>query len=441
MIHRRTLLGTGALAFSLAASPAFAQPFLATSDTVLLPRSGSAPRIVIAGGGWGGLTAARHLREQVPEAEVIVVERNPFFWSCPISNKWLVDVVTADFLMHDTAALSKRHGYHLVRADVTAIERDAKRVRTSAGNLDYDFLIVAGGIRDAWDRWYGEDAQAAEFTRRAYGSAYVTGGEHISVKQRIANFEGGTFVMTLPPPPHRCPPSPYERACMAAWSFKTRGIPAKIVILDPKPNIMPIGAGFRFAFEELYPDIITHVPNAGVKSVDPYNKRISTEAGDWDFDEAILMPPHEAADMVWGAGLVDAGLEGPAAKWAAIHPTMIHAKDDEDVYVIGDAMGAVSPQFGFYPKSAHVANAFGGIVATYLAQRIKGEEVKVILPDNLCYMMVNADPKEAISVQFDYEIGPDGIIHQTQIDVDIRTPDLVEENFRWAARMFGDFLV
>ncbi len=441
MLNRRTLIGATAAAASLGVLPALAQPLIVTSDTVLMPRSGSAPRIVIAGGGWGGLTAARHLREQVPEAEVIVVERNPFFWSCPISNKWLAGLVDSSFLMHDTLALSKRHGYGFVRADITGIDRGTKRIRTSLGSIDYDFLVVAGGIRDAWERWFGEDRQAAEYTRRAYGSAYVTGGEHISVKQRIQNFQGGTFVMTLPPPPHRCPPSPYERACMAAWTFKTRGIPAKIVILDPKPNIMPIGAGFRYAFEELYPDIITHVPNAGIRSVDPFNRRISTEAGDFDFDDGILMPPHHAADLVWEAGLIDANAEGPARNWAAIHPTLIHARDDEDTYVIGDAMGAVSPQFGFYPKSAHVANAFGGIVATYLAQRIRGEEVKVVLPDNLCYMMVNGDPQEAIAVQFDYEIGPEGIIRQTQIDVDIRSPDLVEENFRWAARMYGDFLV
>jgi len=48
--------------------------------------------VVIAGGGWGGLSAARHPREQAPNAEVVVLERNPFFWSCPISNKWLIDV-------------------------------------------------------------------------------------------------------------------------------------------------------------------------------------------------------------------------------------------------------------------------------------------------------------------------------------------------------------
>lgn len=100
---------------------------------------------------------------------------------------------------------------------------------------------------------------------------------------------------------------------------------------------------------------------------------------------------------------------------------MLHAKSDQDVYVIGDSMGAVSKQFGHYPKSGHVANYMGKIAATYIAQRIAGKDVKPMLPDNLCYMLVNGDPREAISVQFDYEILPDGTIKQTQIDVDSLT--------------------
>lgn len=43
-------------------------------------------------------------------------------------------------------------------------------------------------------------------------------------------------------------------------------------------------------------------------------------------------------------------------------------------------------------------------------------------------------------MQFDYEFLPDGQIKQTQMDIDIRSPDLLEEDFRWAKRMYDDFL-
>ncbi|MGB3387559.1 MAG: FAD-dependent oxidoreductase [Pseudaminobacter sp.] len=437
MINRRTFIATGMA--SVAASSALAAPAVIDAGTMLKTK-GNKPRIVIAGGGWGGLSAARHLHTQGVDAEVVVLERNPIFWSLPMSNKWLIDVLDTDYLLHDMIGPSRKYGYELVQTNVTGIERDRKTVRTAHGQIEYDYLIIAGGIRNGYDVWFGNDQKAIEFTRRAYPSGYTADAEHVAIKNKIHNFKGGTMVMTLPPPPHRCPPSPYERACVMAWHFKKNNIPAKIVILDPKPRIMPIGGGFKAAFEELYPDIIQHVPNAKVKEVDPFNKKIMTTAGDVEFDDAILMPPHQAADMVWNAGLIGTNDEGKPTTWAEIHPTMLHAKSDPDVYVIGDCMGAVSKEFGHYPKSAHVANFVGKIVATYVAQRIKDQEVKALLPDNLCYMMVSGDPREAISVQFDYQILPDGTISQNQIDIDIRSADLVEEDFKWAQRMYGDFL-
>ncbi|NPD17668.1 NAD(P)/FAD-dependent oxidoreductase [Xinfangfangia sp. D13-10-4-6] len=419
---------------------ALAAPEGLTSETLLLSRSGKGPRIVICGGGWGGLSAARHLREELPEAEIIVLERNPIFWSCPMSNKWLIDVVDTAFLTQDLLHPAQKWGYSLVQCEVTNIDRAAKTVHTSKGKVDYDFLILAGGIRNAYEAWFGEDRKAAEYTRQNFGSAYIPNAEHLALKNKIHNFKGGTIVMTLPPPPHRCPPSPYERACVMAWYFKVNKIPAKIIILDPKPKIAPIGEGYRAAFEELYPDIITHVPNAKVKEVDPYNKRIMTEAGDFDFDDAVFMPPHQASDMVWYADLIGKGEDGKPTGWADMDPHYFTARSDENVFIIGDSMGAISPHFGHYPKSGHVANYIGRIVAGNIGQRVRGEDVVAELPDNLCYMLVNGDPQEAISVEFTYAVGQDGLVHQTQIDVDVRTPDLMAEDFVWIDGMFNDFL-
>ena len=89
---RRTLLQAGAGAALSSVFTAGAQPIIMSTSSELMPRTGKR-RVVILGGGWGGLTAARHVREQAPDLEVVVIERNPVFWSCPLSNKWLIDVV------------------------------------------------------------------------------------------------------------------------------------------------------------------------------------------------------------------------------------------------------------------------------------------------------------------------------------------------------------
>lgn len=442
MNRRHFLLAPPALAISSLALPdtTLAAPQAIHSKTQLLPRSGSNPRIVICGGGWGGMTSARYIKQLVPQAEVILLERNPTFWSGPMSNKWLIDIVNTDFVNHDMLNPANKYGYTLINTEVNGIERDKKIVRTTHGQLDYDFLVLSGGIRNAYDAWFGNDRVAAEYTRKHFPNAYIPNAEMFALKHKMKNFKGGTIVMTLPPPPHRCPPSPYERACLMAWHFKTNNIPAKIIILDPKPNIAPIGEGYRAAFNELYPDIITHVPNAHVREVDPFNKRIKTTAGDFNFDDAVLMPPHQASDMVWYADLIGTGADGKPTGWADIHPRFFTATDDDDVYVVGDSMGFISDQFGHYPKSAHVAHAIAKIVSQNIAERIAGKEVVPVLPDNLCYMMVNGDPQEEISVIFEYNLDPTGKVIQTQIDMDVRSPDLVQDDFNWIKSRFNDFL-
>ena len=150
------------------------------------------------------------------------------------------------------------------------------------------------------------------------------------------------------------------------------------------------------------------------------------------------MAPHQAGDIAWRADAVGRLPDGKASGWADVDPVKLHLKTDDRVYVIGDAVGQVAPTFRFYPKSGHVANSHGQIVAGYLGERLAGRTPAAKLPDNLCYMLVNGSPREAISVQFDYTLNAQGVIEQTQIDDNDRRAALVAENFRWAGHKFED---
>jgi NADPH-dependent 2,4-dienoyl-CoA reductase/sulfur reductase-like enzyme len=221
-----------------------------------------------------------------------------------MSNKWLVDVVDTNFLTFSYLEVAQKYGYKFIQTEVTTFERDKKRVITAQGWLDYDYLIVGAGIRYNYEAWFGNDRKAADYTKAMFPAAYIPNAEHFRLKQSIQNFRGGDLVMTLPPPPHRCPPSPYERACLIAGLFKERKIKGRIIILDPKDSPRPITGGFQEAFESLYKDQITYVPKAVIKEVDPFNKKIKTAVGDFGFDHSILMAPHQAGDMAWKAGVI-----------------------------------------------------------------------------------------------------------------------------------------
>lgn len=226
---------------------------------------------------------------------------------------------------------------------------------------------------------------------------------------------------------------------MASY-FQLNKVPAKIILLDPKPRIAPLGGGYRLAFDDLYSDIITHVPNAGIKEVDPFNRLVKSTAGDFKFDDAIFMGHHQAADLVWKLGAIGRNANGQPTNWATVHPEFYNLKDDPTVYVIGDSVGAVSRQFGHYPKSGHIANRMGRSVAHYIGQQVKGQAPTPILIDNLCYMLVNTEPLEAINVQFDYTKDPDGQLVQTQFDDNDRRAALWQEDLRWYRGRIDDMI-
>ena len=203
--RRHFLAATGALATGTALAQATSPLpfFINTWNTPLMPPAKGRKRVVVAGGGWGGISAAKHLKQNDPNLEVVVLERNPVFFSCPMSNKWLVDIVNAEYLTQSYLKTADKFGYTFVQTEVTGFERDKKRVITAQGWIDYDYLIVAAGIRYNYETWFGNDRRAADYTKANYPAAYIPTAEHFTLKRGIQEFEGVELVMTLPQPPHR----------------------------------------------------------------------------------------------------------------------------------------------------------------------------------------------------------------------------------------------
>lgn len=390
--------------------------------------------MVIVGGGWGGLSAARHLRELAPGLEVVLLEKNAAFWSLPLSNKWLTGLADDRYLIHDYQAAASAYGYTFIQTEVSAIDRDRRRVFTQAGTLDYDWLILAVGIRYGYEAWYGDDRRAAEHTLKNYPCACIPGREQRALKEKLDSFQGGDLVMTLPPMPYRCPPSPYERACMIGALLKSRRIKGKLIVLDPNSQVL----GFGRIFSEQYPDQIVYLPQTRIKSVDPFSKTIATDVDDFRFDDAILMAPQQAGDLAWKAGFIARDGEGKPTGWAGQDPVHLHAKDDEKVFLIGDMIDQASPLFGHYPKTGQMASRQGRIAASEIAARARGVAPEKLLPDSACYVFTRIEPMEMTRVESRYKFRGDGLIVQTVRQV--HDPNPRGEDLQWAKAMFGEFL-
>ena len=430
MNRRRFLTTASAIGASLAAQ---ASPLIRSSSTDLLPAS-RGKRVVIVGGGWGGLSAAQHLRAIAPDLEVVLLEKNTVFWSHPLSNLWLVGLADDQRLVHDYRLAARTYGYTFINSEVNAIERDTRRVVTDQGTLTYDWLILAVGIRYDFTPWFGDDRQAIDYTQQNYPGAFINVTETQALKKKLERFRGGDLLMSIPPMPYRCPPAPYERACMIGWWLKSQKIKGKLIVLDPNP----IALGFDHVYRQYYADQIVYVPQASIKSIDPFKKTVVTDFDTIKFDDAILMAPQQAGNLAWQADLIGKDSAGKPTGWTDQDVLHLHAKSDERVFLIGDLIGKASTLFGYYPKSGHLANRLGRIAAQEIATRAKGDAPAALLPDSVCYVHANVEPMELIRIDAQYRLRGDGLIVQTtKQNYD---PNPRGEDVQWAESMYSEFL-
>lgn len=224
-------------------------------------------RVVVIGGGYGGATAAKYIRMLDRSIDVVLVEPNEAFVSCPISNLVLGGYKTMADITTPYAGLERNHGVKLVRDMATAIDMDKKQVRLAKGDpLSFDRLIVAPGIDFMYEGMPGLNNSAAQ---AAIMHAWKAGPQTAQLRKQLeAMPDGGVFVMSMPEAPYRCPPGPYERVCQIASYFKQAKPRSKVLLLDANPDVTSKGPLFKKAWTELYGGIIEYRPNSKAIDVD-----------------------------------------------------------------------------------------------------------------------------------------------------------------------------
>lgn len=395
-------------------------------------------KTVIVGAGWAGIAAAHALTRGGAAADVTVIDRDPVFRALPLSNAWLVGRTPLRLPAIDLPDLARRQGWRFVAGEVTAIDRAQRSVHTRTlhsqdGRLPYDTLVLATGAAADHSAWFGDDARAIAHTRERFAAGFEA-RELQACHQGLEAFAaagGGTLVMTVPPPPYRCPPAPYERAALIGWWIKSRGLKARLVLLDAGGGMQR----FNRLFAQRYAAQIEHRLHAPVRRVDPFAQVVSTDDGDQHFDHALLLPPMHAGALVRDAGLAGRDAQGRATRWAAVHADTLRSPHDEHVVVIGDAMDSVSPLFGAYPKTAHIAADLGAAAAALLraAPQRRGDPQPAALPRSLCHVWLDADPPEQLQLDASFRRRGDGLIEQSVRQID--NPQPRDEDLAWAREL------
>ena len=353
---------------------------------------GAAPskgRVVVVGGGYGGATAAKYVRLFSGGAiEVTMVEPNPAFVSCPISNLVIGGYKTLADLTTSYDALDRKHGVKRLRDSVVAIDAAGKTVKlASGGALAYDKLIVAPGVDLMYDRIEG--LQAANASGRIL-QAWKAGPETVALRAQLeAMPDGGVYAITIPEAPYRCPPGPYERACQVASYFKRAKPRSKVLILDANQDVTSKGPLFKRVWADQYKGIVEYRPQHNAVQVDAGAKIVKFDVQqDVKADVLNVLPMMRA-----GVIAVQSGLANVNGRWCNVDYQTFESTAMKDVHVIGDSI-QIAP---LMPKSGHMANSHAKVAAAAVTARLLDIEVNPVpMLTNTCYSFV--DDKNVIHV-------------------------------------------
>lgn len=383
--NRRSLIKAGAAGAAVASSTGL----ISGCASLGMSEAGSGKklgRVVIVGGGFGGATTAKYLTMWGEGAiEVVMIERQKEFYSCPISNMVLSGVKKMDDIRQTYDGLKKR-GVRVVNDEVTGIDTAKKTVTVRAGEvIGYDKLVLSPGIDFIPNAIAGLNAEAQKVVLHSWKA----GAQTVALRAQLeAMKDGGVYVLTIPKAPYRCPPGPYERACQVANYFKQAKPKSKVLVLDANADIQSKKGLFLKAWNDHYKGIISYQPNMNITELDLKGKTLITELGDKIKGDVLnVVPPHRAGDVARMAGVVNIN-----DLWCEVDWGTLQSKVAKDVYVVGDAT-FIAPGM---PKSGHMANQHGKACAASIVETMNGRTPVPVTMANTCYSFV--DEKTVVHV-------------------------------------------
>lgn len=343
--------------------------------------------VVVVGGGFGGATVAKYLRMwSQMGVDVTLVERSPQFISCPISNL----VIGGDKQMADITmsydGLRNTWGVKVLQDTVTAVDAGARKVTLASGGvLSYDRLVLSPGIEFMYDQVPGLETEAA---RDNVLHAWKAGAQTVALRKQLEDMkDSGVYALSIPKAPYRCPPGPYERACLVANYLQKTKPKSKVLVLDANEEITSKKGLFTKAFEK-YKGILEYRPSSELREVDAASRTAVLEFDKVKADVLNVVPPQRAGDIA-----AKSGIKLINNRWVDIDWLSFESVNTPGVHVIGDAIFPAPTM----PKSGHMANQHAKVTAAAIINLLAGEAPSSTpLVMNTCYSFV--DSKNVIHV-------------------------------------------
>ena len=331
------------------------------------------PKVVIIGGGFGGLEAARTLRRA--NAEITVVDRQNHHCFQPL----LYQVATAALSPADVAwpirhILRSQQNATVLMADVSGIDAEQKKVHTDSGDIPYDFLVIATG---AMHSYFGHDewSDVAPGLKRIEDATRIRRSILIAFEQaeimadpeeqrRLLTFVivgGGATGVEM-----AGAIAEIARQTLSADFRRIDPRSARIVLIEAGPRLLPafLPAQSDYVRDTLMRAGVTVMTDTMVTKCDARGVDLNSDRVD-------------ASTIIWAAGVV----ASPAAKWLSaeadragrvkVQPDL-SVPGHPDIFVIGDTAAVADSNGRPVPGIAPAAKQMGQYVGKLIAARIAG---------------------------------------------------------------------
>ena len=342
------------------------------------------PRVVIIGGGFGGLSAARALRHA--PVEIVLLDRRNHHVFQPL----LYQVATAGLSPGDIASpirwiLRKHRNLHVWLADVTAIDPARRIVRLADGEVSYDFLIVAAGATHAYfghDEWrpHAPGLKTLEDALDMRRRVLVAFEEAERARDRLVQRRLLTFVVIGGGPTGVELAGSLAEISRHALANDFRAIDpesARIILIEGGSAVLPtypaeLSQFARQALERLGVAVWT---GSVVTDVSAGQVRVG--------EETI-----EAGTVLWAAGVsaspLGASLGVPLDRAGrVIVPDDLTVPGHPEISVVGDLAAFRTADGGWLPGVAQVAMQQAAHAAANITRQIAGQPTRAFVYRNL----------------------------------------------------------
>jgi sulfide:quinone oxidoreductase len=343
-------------------------------------------KVVILGGGIGGIVTANHLAKLLPkEFEIVLIEKNKSH-SFAASYLWLmVDKRKPQQITSPLQDLVDKR-VNILFEEIKHLDAQNKIVTTEKSQINFDYLVIA----------LGANLDPTYLDKQQFGiHNFFTLEGAVKLNDALKNFNGGNVRIVISSLPYKCPGAPYEGAMLINDLLKKRVKNNFTVNLyTPESQPLPVaGPELGNSVKEILSSKgIGFHPQNQLASVDYAKKRIEFTAGNpVDYDLLVLIPSHKAPEVISKSALID------ESGWIPVNKDTLETKY-ENLFAIGDVTSITIPGRWHpdkpmkLPKAGVFAHSQAISVSEIIDARILGKESKELFcADGFCMLEAGED--------------------------------------------------